>query len=81
MARVKVKPDCIRKKQLTSVTHIKETSIFNLFAREFRRKDIKAYLATICDAYHFSWWQSQSLETPVTSSKLTENEMKPKDVV
>lgn len=80
MARVKVKTDSSRKKQLTSVTHIKERSIFNLFTREFRRKDIKAYLATICDAYHFSWWQSQSLETLVTSSKLTENEMKPKDV-
>lgn len=56
MARVKVKTEYIRKKQLTSVTRMKETSIFNLFTREFRKKDIKAYLATICDTYHFSWW-------------------------
>lgn len=80
MARVKVKTDYITKKQRTLVIHIKETNLFNLFTRKFRRKGVKAYLATICDAYHFSWWQSQSLETRITISKLTENEMKPKDV-
>lgn len=53
---VKVKTDYIRKKQRTLVIHVKETNLFNLFTREFRRKDVKAYLATICDAYNFSWW-------------------------
>lgn len=80
MARVKVKTDYIKKKQRISVIHIRQINLLNLFTREFRRKDIKAYPTTICDAYHFSWWQSQSLETLRKSSKLTENEMKPKDV-
>lgn len=56
MARVKVKTDYIKKKQRISVIHIRQINLFNLFTREFRRKDIKAYPTTICDAYHFSWW-------------------------